>query len=286
VNVARSVRGTLVVSAGGSVVASQPLALAPDGAFESTFKALEERRSYTLRLEDATGAPLIEHTEGVLDVVPAGEVKTGRQPVPRYPPPATRSEGDTLALGVEQERDGKRLIAFETYGDGLKRFPESLPLLVARGRMAVDLQRYAEAAPLLERARLRSSSDPEILYPLALSLAAVGNERQARTYFEGAQRFPAFRAAAGTRALASGRPAGTARRGPRAPARDHGRVERRDPRRRAGGRAAARGEARGRGAAAPAALARARSDQQPAAPRGRAAGNLGSGALEPPGGRA
>src|SRR6185295_6708165 len=90
VNVARSVRGTLVLSAGGSVVASQPLALAPDGAFESTFKALEERRSYTLRLEDATGAPLIEHTEGVLDVVPAGEVKTGRQPVPRYPPPATR----------------------------------------------------------------------------------------------------------------------------------------------------------------------------------------------------
>jgi tetratricopeptide (TPR) repeat protein len=196
-NVTRALRGRVVLNANAAVVESKPLQISPDGAFESSFKALEEGRLYTLRIEDEKGAPLIEHTEGALDVLPASEVKTGRQPVPRYPPPDKRSEGDTLALGVEQERDGKRLIAFETYGDGLRRFPESLPLLVSRGRMAVDLQRHAEASALLERARLRSSSDPEILYPLAIALAATGKEREARTHLEAAQRFPAFRAAAG-----------------------------------------------------------------------------------------
>ena len=196
VNGTRPLRGRLRLSANGKTAVEEPLALRPEAALERRFEGLDAQPAYTLTLVDEAGVPLLTHTEGVLDVLPASEVKTGRQPVPRYPPPGTRGEGEALALGDEQERDGKRLLAFETYGLGLQRFPESLPLLIARGRMAVDLQRYSEASPLLERARLRSSSDPEILYPLALALAATGDEREARTHLEAAQRFPAFRAAA------------------------------------------------------------------------------------------
>jgi tetratricopeptide (TPR) repeat protein len=108
----------------------------------------------------------------------------------------SRSEGDFIDLGLEHEREGRRLQAMASYGDGLERYPDSFGLLAARGRMAVDLQRFAEARPLLERARLRSPSDPQVLHALGLALAAEGDERGARTAFESARSFPAFRSAA------------------------------------------------------------------------------------------
>ncbi len=197
VNVARDVRkGRLRLAAVGRTAAEEPLDLAAASALERRFEGLDASSTYTLTLTNDKGRVLLAHTEGVLDVLPSSDVKTGRQPVQHYAPPASRGEGETLALGLELERDGKRLLAFETYGEGLERFPASQQLLKARGRMAVDLQRCDEAAPLLERARLRSSSDPEILYLLGLALANAGREQAARTHFEGARRFPAFRAAA------------------------------------------------------------------------------------------
>ena len=56
-----------------------------------------------------------------------------------FPPPERRSEGDLLELGRHQELNGKRLEAQDTYDAGLERFPESLALHRAAGRLAVGL---------------------------------------------------------------------------------------------------------------------------------------------------
>jgi tetratricopeptide (TPR) repeat protein len=198
VNVNHDVRGGRPrVAAGDRNVAEEAFDLAPSASLERRFAGLDAAPSYSFTLLDAAGRVLLAHTEGVLDALPAAEVKTGPQPYHRYPLPASRSEGDALDLGLEQEREGRRLQAFDTYRQALARFPESLSLLKAQGRMAVDLQRFAEAVPLLERARIRASSDPEVLYSLGLALAATGEERDARTAWEAAMRFPNLRAAAG-----------------------------------------------------------------------------------------
>ena len=67
-----------------------------------------------------------------------------------------------LEVGADQELNGKRLVAWDTYAEGRRRFPESLGLLKAAGRLAVDLARYAEAAPLLETALARDTTDAEV----------------------------------------------------------------------------------------------------------------------------
>ncbi len=197
VNVTRAVQGGLLhLSDNHRLVAEEPFDLTPAGAVERTFKGLTAAACYTLRVLDGSGRTLMEHTEGLLDVLPDAEVRTGPQPFHSLPLPAQRSEGDFLEVGLEQEREGERLAAFATYGVGLERFPESLDLLKARGRMAVDLQRFAEAVPLLERALARSATDPETLYYLGLALAATGRDARARAAWEGAQHLPVLRAAA------------------------------------------------------------------------------------------
>ncbi len=189
-------RGRLRILDGARAVAEERLDLTPAGALLRTFPGLPSSARYTLSLEAPDGHVLLAHTEDGYDTLPASEIKLGPQPVPSYPPPEARSEGDFVDLGREQEREGKRLIAFATYGDGRRRFPESFGLLKAEGGMAVDLQRFSEAIPLLERALERASNDAEVQYLLGLAYAAEGREGRARTQWEGASVAPAFRAAA------------------------------------------------------------------------------------------
>jgi len=196
VNVNGPVRGRLRLLAGDGLISEEAFDLDPSSFLEHRISGLDAGASYTVTLHGGSGEILMTHTEGGLDVLPPAEIQTGPQPFRRYPKAASRSEGDFLALGEEQEREGKRLQAFATYGEGLEHFPDGLDLLRARGRMAVDLQRYAEAVPLLDHARARSSADPEVLYSLGLALAATGHESRARIAWERASHFPAFRPAA------------------------------------------------------------------------------------------
>ena len=197
VNVNRAVAGGhLRIADGAQSVAEVPFDLTPEGAFLRTFPGLPSSPRYTLTLLDADGRVLLAHTEDGYDTLPPAEIRLGPQPFHAYAPPDQRSEGDVLDLAGEQEREGKRLVAFETYADGLRRFPESLGLLKAKGRMCVDLQRWAEAVPLLERALARASNDAEVQYALGLAYAAEGREARARTQWEGASVAPPFRAAA------------------------------------------------------------------------------------------
>ncbi|HYU42783.1 MAG TPA: DUF5107 domain-containing protein, partial [Vicinamibacteria bacterium] len=159
VNVSVAVSGgTLAVKDGGQVVRSEPLSLTPAQAAQRTFAGLPAATHYTVEVRDGGGHVLLAHTEDQFDMLPASEIRLGPQPVRTMPPLARRSEGDVLEAGADQELNGKRLVAWDTYAEGRKRFPESLGLLKAAGRLAVDLARYAEAAPLLEAAQARDTT--------------------------------------------------------------------------------------------------------------------------------
>ena len=196
-NVTEPVRGgTLVVKDGATVVRTEPLTLTPAEAKQRMFAALPATPRYTVEVKNGAGRVLLTHTEDQFDMSPASEIRLGPQPVRAMPPADRRSEGDLLEAGADQELNGKRLFAWDTYAAGRTRFPESLPLLKAAGRLAVDLSRFAEGAALLETALARDTTDPEVQYYLGLAHEGLGQDVKARAEFEAAHHFRAFRAPA------------------------------------------------------------------------------------------
>ena len=145
----------------------------------------------TARMETETAEEVIAHTEGVLDVdvdVPVG-------PVPQrvVPEPDDRAEGDWLEAGVAQEREGRRLWARTLYLEGLNRFPESLALRRALGRLDVVLKRYPSAVEHLTVATERVSTDRESWYYLGHGLLALGDTAGSASAWEKSQAFGPFR---------------------------------------------------------------------------------------------
>ena len=197
VNVNRAVRGgALRVEDGDTVVASVPLTLTPAGAYTKTFAGLGADKHYTIEIADGAGHILLAHTEEQFDFAPASEIKLGPQPAYEYPPLEKRTDEDFLRLGTDEELDGSLLVAWDTYQDGLKRFPGSFGLQKAAGRLAVGLKRYDEAVALLGGAGERVTNDAELQHYLALAHAHRGDEGKARAEWEKAQHFRAFRPAA------------------------------------------------------------------------------------------
>ena len=194
--VTRAVKGTLQVKAGAQVVRSEPLLLTPAETWTRTFAGLPAAARYTVEARDGDGHALVTHTEDAFDFLPASEIRLGPQPAAAVPPAAQRTAADLLALGTDQELNGKRLLAWETYAEGRRRFPESLDLARAAGRLAVDLGRFAEAAPLLEQSLAQRTTDAEARYYLGLAERALGRMREARIAFEAAQHFRDVRAPA------------------------------------------------------------------------------------------
>lgn len=200
----------VVLLADGRVISEDRVGLDPGETFTKRYRDLPAGRSYTVELHDAGGEALLSHTEGRYDYTPATEIRVGPVPQYRYPAPAERSEGDFLMLGDAQERDGRRLEALQMYGNGLARFPRSVPLLKASGRLKVVLKQYSSAADDLEAVLDRVSNDYEAAYYLGQALAAVGDTNRARLAWEVAQSVGTYRPAAmlGLAALASKQAAG------------------------------------------------------------------------------
>jgi tetratricopeptide (TPR) repeat protein len=188
--------GAVRVKDKGNVVRSEPLDLTPAQAHVRVVSGLPSGPRYTVEVVEGSGPVRIAHTEGVFDFVSESEIKLGPQPVTAFPAPDKRSDGDFVALGDQQERDGQRLAAWKTYEDGLLRFPESFGLLKAAGRLAVGLKRPAEAVPLLTKALARVSNEGEVQFYLGLAQVAIGDETKARGLWEGAQILAPFRPAA------------------------------------------------------------------------------------------
>ncbi len=197
VNVAQGVAaGAVVLKDGDKILRRVPLTLTPAGAFERTFSGLPAGPKYSVEVKNGAGRTLLAHTEDAFDMLPASEIKLGPQAGHAFPAPAKRSDSDLVAIGADQELNGKRLAAWDTYQGGLQRFPDSYELLKAAGRVAVDLGRTPQAIGYLERALARATTDAEVGYYLGIARASLGQTLGARTALEAAQQFREWKAPA------------------------------------------------------------------------------------------
>jgi tetratricopeptide (TPR) repeat protein len=196
-NVSRAVRsGSLRVLEGARVVREEPFHLTPAEALRRVFADLPAGPRYTVEVRDDAGRVLLTHSEDQFDMEPASEVKVGPTPRLSFPAADQRTDADIVEIGRDQELNGKRLPAWSTYEEGRKRFPDSLSLLTAAGRLAVDLERYDEGASLLQKAAARATTDASVRYHLGLAHAALGDDAHARAEWEAARPFRAFAAPA------------------------------------------------------------------------------------------
>ena len=186
----------LEVADGARRVLDERVDLTPATVFRRHVRGQASAGTYSVRVTEASGALILEHTEGVYDYAPRGEIRPGPQP-PMQPPPSGRgTDGDAVAAGMQQELDGQLLAALATYREALKRFPDSLDLQRSAGRLMVGLKQYDAAVPLLTRALARVSNDREMAYYLALAQQELGRTRAATINWELAQQYGPYRAAA------------------------------------------------------------------------------------------
>jgi tetratricopeptide (TPR) repeat protein len=176
------------------VIVTENISLAPGTTFRKQFSDLPAAKTYTVAFADESGKLILTHTEGKYDFVPKSEVPKALPSSYVYPSIEKRSESDFLELGTEQERNGIVLIALATYSDGLKRFPESVSLHRAAGRLDVALKQYPHAIDQLSPVVMRVSNDKEASYYLGLAYAATGESEKARRAFEVSVQYGIFRA--------------------------------------------------------------------------------------------
>jgi tetratricopeptide (TPR) repeat protein len=156
----------------------------------------------TFELVDASGTPVLVHTENVFDRTPAAEVTLGAGHTPLASSADPGSADQILERGMVDELEGRRLAALTRYREGLAQHPHNLALLKAAGRLAVVLGWAANggqstsAIDWLEEASARNTTDFETRYYLGLALVAAGRTRDARQHLEAAGRFRATRAPA------------------------------------------------------------------------------------------
>jgi Flp pilus assembly protein TadD len=174
-------------------VSSGRISLTPATTYRSRGRIAADEGPLTFTLRDRNGALVLTHTEGAYDYTPDALIRTGAVPEHLAAPPDRRTEGEWLEAAEELERNGAMLGALAAYRAGLARFPSSLPLERAAGRLAVSQMQYGPAEPLLFDALARASSDYESAYYLALARLALGDTLRARLLLEQVQQFGVLR---------------------------------------------------------------------------------------------
>ena len=158
--------------------------------------------SFSFELADRAGHVLLRQTDDRFDRTPASAVRVGPQPGMRVRRTASSSPAEIVESGTLDELEGRRLVALAAYREGLTRYPTSVPLLKAAGRLAVALgwadaqppgERKEGAAEWLEAALTRNTTDFEVQYYLGLAQMAAGQVGDARRLLESAARFRATR---------------------------------------------------------------------------------------------
>jgi tetratricopeptide (TPR) repeat protein len=186
---------TIVISSPAGPLDSIRRSIDPTETVVHVFERMPAAGPYTVTLRDGDGRTVLAHTEDSYDYTPAEEITVGTRPAYTFPPPAEGSEADVAALGDDHEHNGRLLDALETYEEGLVRFPSSVALHRATGRLLVILGRDAEAVPHLKAALERVSTDYESHYYLGQALLATGDTRGARLAWEQSQAYGPWRAA-------------------------------------------------------------------------------------------
>ena len=156
-------------------------------------------RKLRFELRDRDGAVLLAQVEGEYDWTPESEIKVGPQTSYAFPQESDRTVDDWLQLGITAELNGELLAAVNYYQKALRKFPSSLELQKASGRILAGLQRYQEAAGTLAAAHDRNTTDSETSYYLGISYEGLGRERDAVDAYQEAMRLPTYRAAAALR---------------------------------------------------------------------------------------
>ncbi len=190
---------TVSILNGDKRLFSETIDLTPEHTWTHELPLPDSQAKYTLEIRDTQGAVLIRQMEGEYDWTPESEIHVGPQPSYRMPDQEQRSYDDWIQLGEDNELNGRRLQALDTYKEALRRFPGSFTASKSAGRLAASLLRFEEAKSFLEPLHARDTTDPEISYYLGIMYDALGNTRNARTAYEEAQQFAAFRAAAALR---------------------------------------------------------------------------------------
>lgn len=190
---------TIRILAGNHEVYHEKTDLSPRQIWSHRLEEADGQQKYTFELHDNEGSLLLRQTEGEYDWTPADEIRTGPQSSHNVPDPQHRTEDDWLQLGNEEELNGALLTALETHRDALSRFPESMQLGKAAGRLCASLLRYEKAKTLLAPVAARDTTDAEVSYYLGIAYEGLGQSREARESYEAAERLPDFRAAAGVR---------------------------------------------------------------------------------------
>jgi hypothetical protein len=191
--------GQITLTENGSALWSETADLTPEKTWSHSVTPKGEAGKVTFELKDAAGVSLLKQTDGEYDWDPEATIKVGHQQGAQIPGPANRSEDDWLQVGQDEELNGEVVLASANYEKGLEKYPQSESLEIAAGRLAASLERYDDAAKLLEQAQKRDTPNSEIAYYLGIAEEGLGRTREAETTYEIAYRQADLRGAAAIR---------------------------------------------------------------------------------------
>jgi tetratricopeptide (TPR) repeat protein len=183
----------------GRVLSDETVDLSPENTWSHLVTVKDSTAKVTFELRDNKGNMLLSHTDGKYDWDAESTIKVGPQQVYDTPAAESRTESDWLKLGTDQELNGKIVLALESYKAGLSKYPASLTLQMAAGRLAASLQRYSETETLLMAVQKRDTSNAEVGYYLGIAEDGLGHLREAQASFEIAYRQAEFRGRAAAR---------------------------------------------------------------------------------------
>jgi tetratricopeptide (TPR) repeat protein len=184
---------TLQVVDGNTILLTETSDVSPEKTWSKVLPVPNKERNYTFELRDNKGTVLLRQTEGKYDWVPDSEIKVGPQSNYVFPEDASKTEDDWLQTGNAEELNGDKLSALQTYEKALSKFPSSLELLKAWGRLLTSLKRFDEAVPRLSAAQARNTTDGQISYDLGIAQESTGRETDAIDAYEAAMRSPQHR---------------------------------------------------------------------------------------------
>jgi tetratricopeptide (TPR) repeat protein len=183
----------------GQALWSETADLVPEKTWSHEVAVKDHFAKVTFELRDSEGKMLLQHTDGNYDWDPESTINVGPQQIYRIPNAASRTEDEWLKLGTDQELNGKTLLALATYQEALVKYPYSLTLQMAAGRLGAALQHFEEAEKLLQAVQKRDTPNAEIAYYLGMAEDGLGHMREAQVAYEIAFRQAEFRARAAAR---------------------------------------------------------------------------------------
>ncbi|HEY6374825.1 MAG TPA: DUF5107 domain-containing protein [Edaphobacter sp.] len=183
----------------GETLWSETADLTPEKNWSHSTPRKDTAAEVTFELRDHEGKLLLQHTDGKYDWDPESAIHVGSQQIYDTPNADRRTEDEWLKVGTDLELNGKALLALGTYKKALVKYPGSLSLQMAAGRLSAALQHFAEAETLLQAVQKRDTPNAEVAYYLGIAEDGLGRTREAETAYGVAYRQAQFRAPAATR---------------------------------------------------------------------------------------